>query len=270
VDNEALDCMSRLRISSVLLVVGCASGADDVSGSFTVTHGVPQTTASSTNGGDATSDGSSTGEHDEHGESTGSVSTTGIPPTTTTTHDTSDDDPTGETTDGPMEVNVQNHTGVCGGIIWCTDDNGGVGPHAFAECFDNVGVAPPFDVVEVRYAIGAKELDPSSFKVEVRNWSNNAPGTVIGSQNLTAADISVGVHGIVLQNPIRVNASSFCVALEANEAFGVRRDESNPVPGRAFVRADQCNIIDYVSLATLQNGEFAANFCMSAKVLPVE
>ena len=266
--------MSRLRISWLLLVVGCASGAEDVGGSVGSLTGLPgQTNASSSNGNEETGSAGTTGELDDDDTGGDDPSTSGSPSTTNGTNNDPSNDDNGETTDGdPDDVNVQNHTGVCGGVVWCSEEGSGqgVGPHAFAECFDNVGLAPPFDVVEVRYAIGQKQVDPTDFKLEVRNWSNNAPGNVIGSQNLTAADISVGVHGVVLQSPIRVNASSFCIALEANEAFAVRRDETNPEPGRAFIQADDCNIIDYVSLEVLSGGDFASNFCMSAKIRPPE
>jgi hypothetical protein len=256
------------------LVVGCATGSDDV-GSSSVSHGVPGVSSSaSTSPGDTDDGMDTTGGVDE---TTAAMSDTGTSGDDVddesdagTTNDSSndssnDDDPTnGE----PMEVNVQNHSGQCGGVLWCSNEetNEGVGPHGFAECFDAVGVVPPFDVVEIRYAVGQKQNDATSARVEVRSWTGSAPGNLLGSQDLSATDLSVGVHGIELQDPIRVNATSFCVAVQANEAFAVRRDEGNPVPNRAFVRAEECGIIDYVTMASL---DFPSNLCMSATVVPV-
>jgi hypothetical protein len=269
---RSLDYASPRRIAWLLLLVGCATGSDDTSG-FT-SAGVPG--VSSSVGGtsdEPTSDTGSTGAEDDTG---GVLDDTGMSndddddddDDASTTNDTSsnDDDPDPP---GPMEVNVQNHTGVCGGVLWCTDSetNQGVGPHGFAECFDNVGVTPPYDVVEIRYAVGQKQNDPSMFRVEVREWTGSGPGNLLGSQNLSAADSAVGVHGIALQNPVRVNATSFCVAVDANDAVAIRRDDSNPVPNRAFVKADECGIIDYVTLGSL---DFPSNLCMSAKVVPVQ
>lgn len=265
--------MSPRHIVWVFLLAACATGSDE-SGTFgNVSHGVPGvSTTNGTSGGDTGEEsGTTTGGHDDtSGMGDGPGDTSTGDPDTSTTNDTADDDDDGDPSDdtGPMEVNVQNHTGVCGGVLWCATEEGeGVGPHGYAECFDNVELAPPFDVTEIRYAVGAKENDPSTFRVEVRAWTGSAPGNVIGSQDLTAADATVGVHGIVLQSPVRVNASSFCVAVEGNEAFAIRRDDNNPVPNRAFVKAEECGIIDHV---TLQSLDFPSNLCMSAKIVPAQ
>jgi hypothetical protein len=259
--------MLSRRIAWILLAASCATGSDNT-GASSITHGVPGV---STTVGGGTTDAEDTGSTGELDDTSGVANGTGMTSPddsdeSTTSDTANDDDP--DPTMGPMEVNVQNHTGVCGGVLWCTNDSDeGVGPHGYAECFDNVGLTPPYDVFEIRYAVGQKQNDPSMFRVEVREWTGSAPGNVLGSQTLTAADAAVGVHGITLQNPIRVNAASFCVAVDADDAVAIRRDDTNAAPNRGFVKADDCGIIDYV---TVQSLDFPSNLCMSAKIMPVQ
>ena len=244
---QSLSCLSDLCVDASSLWGSDGSvedaGAADDSPSSTTTNGT-----------------STIGDNDSDGWSTGG-----------TYHDVGGDPTTSDPTGNPQEVNVINHTGVCGGIVWCTDEFGyPTGPHAFAECFTDVPLAPPYDVVEVRYSIGEGVSNATSIGLEVRSWSNHTPGIVIGSRSLTSADMSVGLHAIVLSEPIRVDASGFCVALHANSSFAVRRDVSNPVAGHAFVRADDCDITEFVSLESLANGELASNLCMSARIRAVD
>lgn len=279
--------MSKYSLVFLSCVVGgCATGAEDSGfGSFgsASASATNVTTAGSASTGDGTSDGDgTTGGADEGGtggvdESTsGSASdgSTGNPSTSTTGNSSTTGNTTGNTTASDtttsggmqgMQLDVQNHDGSCEDVVWCQDNTTmeGVGPHAFAECFTNVGLAPPFDVTEVRYQVGALQNPPTVVTLEIRGWTGTARGAVIGSQALTAGDVSVGNHNIVLQTPITVNASSFCVVVDGNDAFAVGRDESNSVPNVAFVKADDCGLGTYDSLQSIG---FPGNLCMSATI----
>lgn len=270
---------TRRLVFSCLFFVGCAAGVEDSGfGTFNMPTTTPTSGASSQSGDDSgddtdASDTSGSGEGSDE-ESTADDTTTGPTTTTdptnttdpsTTGSDTMSDDDTTTGMGGGMMIDVQNHDGSCEDVVWCTDSTTmeGVGPHAYAECFTNVGLTPPFDVVEVRYHVGALQATPTVASLQILSWSGLAPGGVLGTQSLGANDMTVGSHTLVLNNPVTVNTTSFCVAVTGNDAFGISRDESNSVPNVSFVQADQCSLVSYNTLASIG---FPGNLCMSAKV----
>jgi hypothetical protein len=191
------------------------------------------------------------------GDDTTSGSTTGVTTMTTAS------DSSGGTMMGTEDL--QNHDGTCEMVVWCTDmvTMEGVGPHAYAECFTNVGLTPPFDVTRVTYQIGQLQNTPTQFTLEVRAWTGSAPGAVLGSQTLSGTDAALGNHTITLTNPIEVSASSFCVTLDGNDAFAVSYDTANVVPNQSLLHAVDCGIGTYQTLASIN---YPGNLCISARI----
>lgn len=269
--------MSSLRLASLsVLIVGCATGVED-SGFDTF---LP-TTAPPGDTGNGTSTATTGGSDSDNGTTTGVLSasaTTTDDPTTTTNGDTTSDDTTGGATmttandsssssgGGMMGTeDLQNHDGSCEMVVWCTDNNTmeGVGPHAYAECFTNVSLTPPFDVTRVTYQVGQLQITPTQFTLEVRSWTGSGPGTVLGTHALTGTDAALGSHVINLTNPISVNASSFCVVVDGNQPFAISYDTANVVPDHSLLTADDCNLTTFNTLASIG---YPGNLCISARI----
>lgn len=169
-----------------------------------------------------------------------------------------------DTTGGGQTQHLQHHDGSCEDALWCEEQGtGGVGPSYTQECF-KATLTPPFDLIEVGYSIGKAQPLPN-LALEIRAFAGGEPGAVIESVSLQPGEGAAGDHQILLQPPVKLQSSSFCVGLRSTGAFGMATDLAYGSPGTSFMRFDGCDITEFVEMSQSGAAQLG-NWCLVATI----
>jgi hypothetical protein len=164
----------------------------------------------------------------------------------------------------------------CNGPFWCVwggnvDDPTG-GPLEDQECF-TATLEPPFDLVQVNYVVymSAPQLGP--FELVVRRRAAAGPGAVIDTRPLEVSPWGdEGVHSLTLEEPIAIDAQSFCVGFAANgvglqSALGIAVDIGSEVVGTTWVDFDSnCATAGFVDVVSTYEGVGEGNWCIDVVI----
>jgi hypothetical protein len=198
-------------------------------------------------------------------------------PSTTTPVDTGDPttdatiDPTqGTSTGGPESMHLQHGThATCNQPMWCIY-NGNLydpagGPHAGQECF--VSPYPSAQITAIDYDVAAVAAELAYWSLEVYTVGGGMPNTLVQAIPMTGPDATVGHHHVVVEPPIPLSDTRFCVGFRTTGpalqgALGMASSEDSQDPGESWFIADDCSVY-YWSDVIYTVGQPRGNWCIS-------
>lgn len=181
----------------------------------------------------------------------------------------------------PEEEHLQNaDQDNCNTALWCffADGNNVGSPTGdetwTQECF-TATLDPPFELTEVHWFIADTGSNPTALDLQIRPVENNGPGGPPLVIALPGNYSDQGEHTYVLQNPVQIDSTRFCVGFRApsngqsSGAVGFAVDTTQQMSGVSFIRIDGESGCDlFPDWYDASNDQFSndGNWCLDVKI----